>query len=85
MKKMARVVMVAVVLAALALGQSAVFAAPVRGAQTAAGHANGSGLFKQILSALAAVWSHSSSLRDAGKTALGPDAAIWGKCGTGGC
>ena len=78
MKKMARVVMVAVVLAALALGQSAVFAAPVRGAQTAAGHANGQGLFAHILGALTAVWGHSSSLRDPIKKAPGQETAIWG-------
>jgi hypothetical protein len=78
MKKMARVVMVAVVLAALTIGQSAVFAAPTRGVQTAAAHAKGSGLFAHILSSLAAVWNHSSSLRDGGNRPVSPDTAIWG-------
>ncbi len=67
MKRMAKVVMVAVILAALTIGQSTLMAAPIRGAETAAARSNGSGLFEHLLNLLAAVWGGG-----------GGHAAVWG-------
>ncbi len=78
MKRMAKVVMVAVVLAALTIGQSGLMAAPVRGAEMAATRSHRSGFFSHIFSILAAVWSggHAAVWSGDGAT-FGTDAAVW--------
>ncbi len=68
MKKMARVAVVAVILATLCIGQSAVMAAPIRGAQMANSHAVSRGIFERFANALAALWG----------------AALWGGDGNNG-
>ncbi len=71
MKKMARVAVVAVILATLCIGQSAVMAAPVRGAEMANSHAANSGIFERFVNALAALWGGHAAL-------WGGHAALWG-------
>ena len=61
---MKRMTKVAVILAALTIGQSAVFAAPVQGANMASGRAAGDGIYNRLLNVLAAIW--------------GDNAAVWG-------
>ncbi len=83
MKRMAKVAMVAVILAALAIGQSTVFAAPIRGA----GHASGDGFFQHLLSVFAALWGggHAAVWGGQSSQTISPEAgkpcAVWG----GGC
>ena len=69
MKKMARVAVVAVILATLCIGQSAVMAAPIRGAQMANSQAADRGIFERFANALAALW---------GTALWGGHAALWG-------
>ena len=71
MKKMARVAVVAVILATLCIGQSAVMAAPIRGAEMANSHAANSGIFERFASLLTALWGGgNTALWGGGKTAL---------------
>jgi hypothetical protein len=57
MKNIGRFAVVALILTTIAIGQSALLAAPVQGAAASAGHSARLSLFDPLFGILAAVWS----------------------------
>jgi hypothetical protein len=83
MKKMHKVVAVVLMVAALAVSQSAVFAAPTQGMSMATSHSESTSLFGRFLTILTAIWGGDKGAVWTGGAGGGNNTAIWGSEGRG--